>query len=85
MLLQGELLEGPFDLQTSLKDTTGWLLLGRCQTTARLDLQGRKKNGMDQEKCPRQPVRYTLSSCFPGGSKQTPLESWSHAVSLYVK
>ena len=38
MLLQGELLEGPFDLQTSLKDTAGWLLLGRCQTTARLDL-----------------------------------------------
>lgn len=40
MLLQVELFEDPFHLQTSLKDTTGWLLLGRCQTTARLDLQG---------------------------------------------
>ena len=43
MLLQVELLEDPFHLQTSLKDTTGWLLLGRCQTTARLDLQGGRK------------------------------------------
>jgi len=84
MLLQVELLEDPFHLQTSLKDTTGWVLLGRCQTTARLDLQGGEK-WKGSGKVPRQPVRCTLSSCFPGGSKQTPLESWSRAFSVYVK